>query len=90
VSYRPCEPQDDGDENEADAVEDALGVAGSKAAPLLSQLKHHARPGPEEDILTDAGNLCIPFSPRGDTGLPAVSVIRNADPDSTGLLPAPW
>ena len=40
--------------------------------------------GTEEDVITDAANLRIPFSLRGISGLTTVSVTRNTDPDAIG------
>jgi hypothetical protein len=39
-------------------------------------------PGTEEDVIADAEELRIPFSLRGISGLIAVSVTRNTDPDA--------
>jgi len=41
-------------------------------------------PGTEEDVIADAEELRIPFSLRGISGLIAVSVTRNTDPDAIG------
>lgn len=41
-------------------------------------------PGPEEDVIADADELRIPFSLRGISGLIAVSVTPNTDPDAIG------
>jgi hypothetical protein len=38
----------------------------------------------EEDVITDAGNLDIPFTLRGISGVISVSVTRNTDPDAIG------
>jgi hypothetical protein len=39
---------------------------------------------PWEGIIADAGNISIPFSLRGVSGLIAASITRNTDPDAIG------
>ena len=39
---------------------------------------------PEEDAIADAGSLRLPFTLRGTSGVIAVSVTRNTDPDAIG------